>query len=272
MNFRTTKLCALALTVAASGCDMIKMHGVVKTTTVIDGKETTKERKFESLEEMPAALRAGAGDMAETTEEIAKKLTEAPPPGQVKLSDLSKSLEPYEKSPEFNFLAKAKNPDGTPIEFKYVRIGVPSYDQFFQKSAELFALMYQLKQTTHRLREIAGAVLDKKDDASGALGDLVKEALAAEPGAGKEGLVKELKELKEITAMLAPACVEMVKKTQELVSAGQQLIAGAASSITNPKTALHLDLIVKGLKQSVSVVAESGNLLKDVSQDIAALA
>ena len=29
-----------------------------------------------------------------------------------------------------------------------------------------------------------------------------REALAAEPGPGKEGLVKELKELKEITAML----------------------------------------------------------------------
>ena len=36
---------------------------------------------------------------------IAKKLTEAPPPGQVKLSDLSKSLEPYEKSADYNFLA-----------------------------------------------------------------------------------------------------------------------------------------------------------------------
>ena len=272
MRFQTAKLFALGLALAVSGCDMIKMHGVVKTTTVIDGKETTKERKFESLEEMPAALKAGAGDMADTTEELAKKLTEAPPPGQVKLSDLSKSLEPYESNPELNFLAKAKNADGTPIEFKYVRIGVPSYDQFFQKSAELFALMYQLKQTTHRLREISAAVLDKKDEASGTLGDLVKEALAAEPPAGKEGLVKELKELKEITAMLAPACLEMVKKTQELVSAGQQLIAGAASSITNPKTALHLDLIVKGLKQSVGLVTESAGLLKDVSAEIVALA
>lgn len=272
MKLHTALLCTLTLALSTTACDLIKVKGMVRTTTVIDGKETTKEREFNSLEEMPAALKAGAGDMAETTETLAKKLTEAPPPGQVKLADLSPALAEFEQHPQFNFLAKAKNADGTPLEFKYVRIGVPTYDQFFQKSAELFALMYQLRQVTHRLREVSSTLLDKKDiDKDTSLGDLVKAAMAAD-GSGKEGMVKELKELKEITSMLAPAALAMVKKTQELVSSGQQLITGAPASITNPKTALHLDLIVKGLKQSVGVVAESGSLLKQVSEEIVALA
>jgi hypothetical protein len=46
---------------------------------------------------------------------------------------------------------------------------------------------------------------------------------------------------------------------------GQQLITAAPTSITNPKTALHLDLIIQGLKESVAMVTESGKLVPDLA-------
>jgi len=39
------------------------------------------------------------------------------------------------------------------------------------------------------------------------------------------------------------------------------LVASAPSQILNPKLVLHIDLIVKGLEQSVSLVKDTGSLL-----------
>lgn len=46
---------------------------------------------------------------------------------------------------------------------------------------------------------------------------------------------------------------------------------GDGTSSTNPKTVLHLDLIVKGLGQSVRVVEDSGKLLIELARDLATL-
>jgi hypothetical protein len=131
----TTLLAMALLPVGAAGCEMFKVKGFVKTTTMVDGKTETKEREFNSFAEMPQAFSAE---------------------------------------------------------------GV---------------------------------------DPKAALHAAVMSALQVDP-------------------------------TQELVAAGEQLITGAPASIINPKTALHVDLIVDGLKQSCELIAESGSLLVDIGSDL----
>ena len=58
---------------------------------------------------------------------------------------------------------------------------------------------------------------------------------------------------------------------QDLIATGQQLVTAAPSSIVNPKTVIHLDLIVKGLGQSVVVIGDSGKLLGELAVDLATL-
>lgn len=255
---------------SALGCDMIKVQGVVKTTVMQDGQTTTKEHHFDKLEDMPKAFDAAADDLGETTDKLIKELTEAPPPGKVKLGDLSPALKEHENSPAIDFLARQTKETGKDTEFSYVRIGVKSYDDFFQKTAEMHALAFQAKQMVHRLKTLSVKVLGKADVdlAKGALKAAVEAALKTEPTSENQGDLDELQELEKMTTAIASTVVAFAQKTQELVAAGQQLVTGAPASITNPKTALHLDLIVKGLKQSVELVGKSGELLAEVAGEI----
>lgn len=58
--------------------------------------------------------------------------------------------------------------------------------------------------------------------------------------------------------------VALAAKAAETASAGAALIASAPTQILNPKLVLHLDLIVKGLDQSVSMVKDTGKLLGEM--------
>lgn len=269
-----TSLVGLAalVTFGAGACDMIKVKGVVKTTTVEDGKTTTKTREFNSFEEMPAALSAGADDMSEATNKMVEKLTEAPPPGEVKLGDLLPTLAEYEENKNLNFLASAKTKDGKPYKFKYVQIGVPSYDEFFKSSMEFYALIYQVRYTTMRIRKLSATIAGKEDAAEMALGELIDKVMETEANAAQKPIVTQIEELVTLTKAMAPAALALVEKTQKLVASGQQLVAGAPSSITNPKTALHIDLIVEGLEQSVSLIGSSGELLEGMVSDLSSFA
>ena len=58
--------------------------------------------------------------------------------------------------------------------------------------------------------------------------------------------------------------VKLAAKVSETAQAGSALVASAPTQIVNPKLLLHLDLIVKGLDQSVSLVKDTGGLLSDM--------
>jgi hypothetical protein len=60
--------------------------------------------------------------------------------------------------------------------------------------------------------------------------------------------------------VIDPAPVDHVVPPQE-----------APSSIVNPKVVLHLDLIVKGLEDSVRVVGDSGRMLGELVRELATL-
>ena len=54
---------------------------------------------------------------------------------------------------------------------------------------------------------------------------------------------------------------QLAAKAGETAQTGMALVASAPSQILNPKLVLHIDLIVKGLEQSVSLVKDTGSLL-----------
>jgi len=270
MNSRVTfALAALLILALAPGCSLFKVQGsgYVKATY---GDETLVDKKveFDSLEELPGAMKELGGAMAQTTELLVEKLVEAPPPGEVKLADIDPSLAQLENDPTVNFLLAAKSLE-PPIEFKYVQIGVPSYDEFFRKSAELYAVMYQTKQTIHNLRILAATRAGQTQLPTGPVKNAVDAALTA--AMTPEGLQVDakLRGLANVAMTVARSARSTVTAVQELIAAGQQLIAAAPSSITNPKTVLHLDLIVQGLGQSLQMVGESGKILFEIVPDLA---
>lgn len=265
MRVRSIVLMGLVVAVVVisgfGGCGLftVKGQGHVKATYG-DKVLVDKSVEFESLEEMPAAMRELGGALGETTRLLAEKLVEAPPPGEVKLGDIDPGLAQFENDPSVNYLLAAKN-EGRQVDFSYVRIGVPSYDEFFRQTAELHALMYQTKQTIYNLRATSAARMGLEALPGGDLRQLVDAALgSAQSPAVAEADVK-LRRLAYLATTIARAGREMVTRVQALIASGRQLVTAAPSSITHPKTVLHLDLILTGLKQSLEMVGQSGQML-----------
>lgn len=289
-------LCAPLLTaLALGGCangkasGFFQFHGTItKTTTTADGRVVTETQEFDNWDDMKAELAVSAKELRATTKELLEKLTEAPPPGHVKLSDLSSSFAEYEGNENFDFVAAAEGDADHPA-FSYVRIGVPTYDDFFQAAAEFHAFVHQTHESIDKLRELARARIQAttggRVEAKVSLGDLVQLALeksgkgkaagvaGAALGAEAEGEVvpDDLVQMRDLALALGRSAPEFVNKTKRLVETGRALVAGAPSSITNPKTVLHLDLIVKGLEESVLVVGDSGKLLGDMTKQLVTL-
>jgi hypothetical protein len=269
MKIGVTRGLGVLLVGAALGCSSIPVQ--MHTTTHIqhaDGTVEHKETHWQgTLDQLPAQLGKAGEELGAVTAKMAKELTDVPPPGQVKLGDLHPALKKHEGEKGTDFLVDAKNPDGTPIDFKYVRLGVPSYDEFFKTSQEIYALVYQTKQTVHRMREASAKVLDAKIDAQADVKAQVDKAIAQ--GGADADIVAELKNLSEVSQQLSVLVSQIAQKISKLVSAGQSLVAGAASSITNPKVVAHLDLVKEGLTDSVKVIQESGSLVVSFSKELA---
>ncbi len=264
----TTSMLGIAAALLLSGCSMFKFHGTVTTTKTVDGQTTTTTEEFDDWEEMKVAMDKAGKELRGTTKELLTKLVEAPPPGEVHLADLAPTLADYEGNSNLDFVGNAR--ESGEGGFTYVQIGVPTYDAFFKATAEFHGFVYQTRESIKHLRLSAKAALGRDYSAKMSLGEAVNAAVAqgGEAGLAVEGQLAETRELAVALAGTAPG---FVQKTQGLVSSGQQLIAGAPASITNPKTVLHLDLIVKGLGQSVKVVEDSGGLLIELGRDLATL-
>ncbi|MEM7157313.1 MAG: hypothetical protein AAF799_30990 [Myxococcota bacterium] len=284
-------LAALALPACGNGkaAGFFKFEGhITKTKMNADGTTTTEHQEFDNWDDMKAALEVSSKELRATTKELITKLTEAPPPGQVHLSDLSPALANYEGNANFDFLATADSDPEHPA-FSYVRIGVPSYDDFFQAAAEFHAFVYQTKESILKLTTMARARIQAtangRVSAEISLGDLVALALRQTGDKGKavdgalggalgeagEGVPDDLIEMRDLALSIGKSAPQFVEKTQRLIQTGRQLVVAAPSSITNPKTVLHIDLIVKGLEDSVLVVGDSGKLLGGLVKELSTL-
>lgn len=295
MNSSSRWLCIPLLTaLALPGCGNGKAAGffkfeghITKTKVNADGTTTTETQEFDNWDDMKAALAVSAKELRETTKELITTLVEAPPPGQVHLGDLSESFASYEGDPNFDFLVTAEADADHPA-FSYVQIGVPSYDDFFRAAAEFHAFVFQTKESILKLRALARARIQAttngRVEAKVSLGDLVALALRNSGDKGKavggalgvggeagEGVPDDLLAMRDLALSIGRSAPTFVQKTQALVSTGQQLVMAAPSSITNPKTVLHIDLIVKGLEDSVKVVGSGGKMLGELVRDLSTL-
>jgi len=265
---RSSAFLVLALASAAAiGCDQIpvKMH-TESHVQHMDGTVEHKSSDWEgTLDQLPAQLGKAGKELGEVTAKLGKELTEVPPPGKVELKDLSPELAKYQGQRGADFLTTAKDDKGHPITFEYVRLGVPSYDEFFKTSQEIYALVYQTTQVIGQMRQVSAKILDAKVDASADL----KAAVAKAKGAGGDAkLAASLQSLEEMAQTLSVLVPQIAQKLGKLVQAGEALVAGAASSLTNPKVATHLGLVKDGLVSSIKVVKESGGLMVGFSKDL----
>ena len=270
-------LTAVLLTVGLSGCDaiapFIKVQGNITTSTTINGQTSTQTVTFDKLEDMPAAFSQATDHLSATTDQLIgeiSKIASAPPPGEVVLSDLSPRLKRFEKG-QVDFLHLAATDDKDPQTFKYVQIGVPTYDGFFKVTTELYAITFQGKQAIVRGKQLAFALLERDYDAKTAIAAILQEALNYEPPPGKETLRGQLIEGKDVLLVLADLGPAFVGKIQELIGAGQQLITAAPTSIMDPRTLLHVDLIIQGLEQSIVATTESGTILVELVEELVEL-
>lgn len=266
-----------AVSALAAGCEAIGLKATIVSTTTVNGQTTTKVREAKNWDEFEKAMGEVATDFSDvakkvgaTTAELAKKLVDVPPQGQVEIGQLAPTLKPYEGDVRYDYLKVARMKPDAEYSFKYVQIGMPEYDRFFKASAEMYATMYQLVETGRHVH-LASFSLKGQDAPAGLKNGEQKikkadvESALADMGKGASPEVAEgVEKLKVLWGTTAELGVGLVGKVSETAQAGAALVTSAPTQILNPKLALHLDLIVKGLKQSVGMVKDTGALLGSV--------
>jgi len=252
-----------------ASCSMFDVKGKTQMKVTKNGETVMeKEVEFNSLEELPGALKETAGAFSETTAVLIKELTEAPPPGSVRLSALNPGLARFEGQQGFDFLMQASQEAGVD-KFQYVQIGVPSYDMFFKDCAEFYALTFQTTQAVGRMKKLAGALLKSDVSAAVDVRGVVEQALGVQATTMELQNRTSLQLMADMASVLSSSVQALVAKAQQLVASGEQLVMAAPSSITNPKTVIHMDLIVQGLRDSIAMVVESGKLVPELAGNLA---
>lgn len=264
------RLAAPALLAAlAVGCSAIpvKMH----TETHVQHADGTVEHRSSdwegTLDQLPAQLAKAGKELGDVTAQMAKELTDVPPPGEVKLADLDPALAKYKGKKGVDFIDHARDNDGKPLDFHYVRLDQPQFDEFFKTSQEIHALVHQTTHTVGQLRQVSAKVQGVDVDAKASLKAEVDKAMAKGDGEAKASA--RLRELAEVGGSLGVLVPQIVSKIGKLVASGEQLVASAPTALTNPKVLAHLDLVKKGLVTSVTVVKESGQALGTFAGELA---
>jgi hypothetical protein len=272
MSIRTRALAPVVLLATMTGCSALSAIPVKMNTSMTvqhaDGTVEHKETHWEgTLDQLPAQVSKAGGDLAQVTGKMVKELTDVPPPGHVKLGDLGPGMDRFEGSPGADFLVGAKDDDGQPIDFEYVQLGAPSYDAFFKDAQVVYAIVYQADQTLHRMRELTGKIQGQKVDAGTELKSAVSQALQnGDPDT--QSLVQQLQQMQQLAVSLATLVTQFASRVTKLVTDGQQLVTGAAASLTNPRVVTHLGLVKEGLVDSVKVIKNSGGLLVKLAGDL----
>ena len=259
----------VSLAAFTSACEAIGLKATIVSSTNINGKTKTTVREAKNWDEFEKAMGEVATDFSSfakevgaTTAELAKKLVDVPPQGQVEIGQLASSLKEYEGDVRYDYLKVARMNPNAEYDFKYVQIGMPQYDNFFRAAAEMYATAYQLTETGRHVH-LASFKL-KGEEAPSDVEDGKKSIKKSEVDAIVSELGPEAEKLKTVWMSMAELGVKLVGKVAETTQAGIALVASAPSQITNPKLLLHIKLIIKGLEQSLSMVKDTGKLLVDL--------
>jgi hypothetical protein len=250
--------------VLALGCGFVKVTkpGKIRVTRTVDGKRVSTVHKFSTWDEFVDAVDASASELAATYAELFEKLVSVPPPRTVKLADLGSDFAAHQGDEELDFVAGATAKD--PSKFKYVQIGVATYDDFFRSCAEMYAFSYQTDESIRSLRKCASEELGPVADGT-TTKDLIADDFAKSLG---KTTSETFDKLAKLGSALAHAIGEFVKRAAALVAAAAKLVAGAAANITNPKVLLHLDLVVQGIRQAGEMVGKTAELLGKISAEL----
>jgi hypothetical protein len=254
-----------------TACEAIGLRAKIVSSQSINGKTKTTVREAKNWDEFEEAMGEVATDFSSfakevgsTTAELATKLVDVPPQGEVKLGQLASSLKPFEGDIRYDYIKVAKANPNAEYNFRYVQIGMPEYDNFFRASAEMYAVAYQLMETGRHV--YLASYQTKGEDAPSEVEDGSKKVKRDEVDAlssqlGDNDGARKLQVLWGTTAELG---VKLAAKSAETVKTGAALLASAPSQIMNPKLVLHLDLIVKGLSQSVNLVKDTATMLGEI--------
>jgi hypothetical protein len=277
MLSRRNVLGLTALSLMTSACEAIGLKATVVTTKTMNGKTTTRVREAKNWQEFEDAMGEVATDFSDfakevgaTTAELAKKLVDVPPQGQVQLGQLAPSLKPYEGNVRYDYLKVARMNPNAAYDFKYVQIGMPEYDNFFRASAEMYATAYQLMETGRHVHLAAAKVKGEDAPSDVENGDRkikkseVASALSEIESATGDQASEGVEKLKTLWLSTAELGAQLAAKAAETAQTGVALVASAPSQILNPKLLLHLKLIVKGLDDSVSMVKDTGKILGQI--------
>ena len=277
MFTRRNALGFFAYSTLLAACEQLGIKARIVTTTTKDGHTEVREREAKNWNEFEEAMgevgtdfSSFAKDVGATTLELVKKLVDVPPAGQVKLGGLDAALAPFEGDIRYDYLKVATMKDRPEYDFKYVQIGMHEYDAFFKAAAEMYATAYQLVETGRHIH-LAGAKARGKEP-DGAIDDGKKKVpkgdvetlLGGLESSAQPEVVETARHLRRLWTSVATLGVQLVGKTAATAEAGVALVASAPSQITNPKLFLHIQLIIKGLGQSVDLVKDTGKLLGSV--------
>ena len=261
----------LPLFVATAGCESLGLKANIVSFKSINGKTEVKQREAKNWDEFKSAMNEVGTDFSDvakaagaTTGELIKVLVEAPPPGKVKLRDLDSGLTKFEGNEKLDFIAAASKKSDVPYDFTYVQIGVPSYDEFFKTAAEAYGLAFQMLETSRRLKLTSAALTGEKAEGDGKPDAAAEKARKVQATDDNKEVADYFGELDGMYQLVGVQGAKLVAKTAELVQKGQALIVGAPSSITNPKTVLHIKLIIKGLDQSIGLIKDGSKLVGEL--------
>jgi hypothetical protein len=260
-----------ALSALASACEAIGLKATVVSTKTVNGQTTTKVREAKNWQEFEEAMGEVATDFSDfakevgaTTAELAKKLVDVPPQGQVRLGALAPSLKPFEGDVRYDYIKVARmNPDAK-YQFNYVQIGMPEYDNFFRSAAEMYGAAYQLQETGRHVLLASYKVKGEDPPADVESGKKKFKKGEVDSLASQLGEEEAAKKLALLWGATAELGAQVAAKAVETAQTGAALVASAPSQIVNPKLVLHIKLIIKGLEQSVSMVKDTGGLLADI--------
>lgn len=273
MSSRRTLLQLSGLATMLSACEALGIKANIVTTKTVNGETTTTVREAKNWDEFEAAMGEVATNFSDfakevgaTTAALATKLVDVPPQGEVQIGQLSPSLKPYEGDVRYDYLKVAKMNPNADYDFKYVQIGMPEYDNFFKSSAEMYATAYQLTETGRHVFLATASAKGQEAPSDVEKGNRkIKKSEVDSALMGVEAQTAEAKEgldrIKTLWLSMAELGAGLASKSAATIQAGAALVTSAPSQITNPKLVLHLDLIVKGLKQSLAMAKDTAGLL-----------
>lgn len=260
-----------ALSALTSACEAIGLKATVVSSRTINGETTTTVREAKNWEEFEQAMgevatefSSFAKEVGATTAELAKKLVDVPPQGQVTLGQLAGTLKPFEGDVRYDYIKVARMNPNAEYDFKYVQIGMPEYDNFFRASAEMYATAFQLTETGRHVHLAAYKTKGEEAPSEVENGNKAIKKDEVDTLVSQLGEAEGAKKLGSLWVSSAELGVKLAAKTAETIQTGTALVASAPAQILNPKLVLHLDLIVKGLEQSLSLVKDTGGLLTGI--------